>query len=205
MKTIILASASPRRKRLLEQINLKFHVAPQNVTETIDTSVSPEEFALATAGSKAEKAAPAFPDALILGADTIVVLDGEVLGKPESEKHAHAMLGKLSGKTHTVITAVVMLITDRDGKISSRKAFSGHTEVTFSRLDDVEIRDYIRTGSPLDKAGAYGIQDDWGSVFVSNINGDYYNVVGFPLHRFYRTLKAFSPDCLPKASSGFLQ
>lgn len=202
---IILASASPRRKYLLEQINLKFATAPQNIEETIDTTVSPESFAAATANRKAEKAAAGYSNALIIGSDTIVVYKGKVLGKPADEAEAFDMLTSLSGETHTVISAAALIKTGQGGKTLSRREFFERTEVTFSTLQEGEIRDYIKTGSPMDKAGAYGIQDDWGSVFVSGIAGDYYNVVGFPLNRFYHTLKEFAPEYLPKASSKNLQ
>ncbi|MEX0771557.1 MAG: Maf family protein [Balneolales bacterium] len=202
---IILASASPRRKSLLEQINLKFETAPQNIDEAIDTTVSPESFAVSTARRKAEKAASEFSDALIIGSDTIVVYKGEVLGKPAVEAEAFSMLKKLSGNTHTVITGVVLIRTGAEGQMQSKEEFFEYTKVTFSPLEEDEIRDYIKTGSPMDKAGAYGIQDDWGSVFVNRIEGDYYNVVGFPLNRFYQTLKIFAPEYLPGASSRNLQ
>lgn len=202
---IILASASPRRKLLLEQINLKFDTAPQDVEETIDTAISPESFAVLTAQKKAKKAALKYKDALIIGSDTIVVYRGEVLGKPANEKEAFSMLSKLSGNTHTVVTGVALVKIGTDGKILLTEQFFEPTKVTFSPLKEDEIIEYIQTKSPLDKAGAYGIQDDWGSVFVSGITGDFYNVVGFPLNRFYQTLKIFAPEYLPKVFANLLQ
>ncbi|MEX0780676.1 MAG: Maf family protein [Balneolales bacterium] len=205
MKLIILASASPRRKILLEQINLKFETHPQNISETIDKTITPEDFAVLTAKKKATKAVSQFPNALIIGCDTIVVHQNEVLGKPADKAEAYRMLTKLSGNSHIVITAIVLIKSGPDGSIISSKEFFELTDVTFSPLEKDEIHEYIQTGSPFDKAGAYGIQDDWGSVFVSGIKGDYYNVVGFPLNRFYQTLKKYAPEYLPSATSNNLQ
>ncbi|MEX0686030.1 MAG: Maf family protein [Balneolales bacterium] len=205
MKTIILASASPRRKKLLEQINLNFITAPQDIVETIDHQIEPNLFAVSTARRKAEKAASSIADALIIGSDTIVVHDDKVLGKPSDETEAFYMLSQLSDNSHLVITGVTLIITGPGGNILNQTEFSEHTTVTFSKLNKKEILEYIKTGSPMDKAGAYGIQDDWGSVFVSQIKGDYYNVVGFPLHKFYQTLKNFAPQYLPKASANIWQ
>lgn len=203
MKRIILASASPRRKRLLEQININFQVAPQDIVETVDLSMKPEEFAETTALRKAQHSAGKFSNSLIIGSDTIVVHHNQILGKPSNEEQATAMLTRLSDDSHTVITGVALLKTGSKGEIVDKTVFNEQTIVTFSLLNSKEIQDYINTGSPMDKAGAYGIQDDWGSVFVSGIKGDYYNVVGFPLHRFYHTLKSFVPGLLPEPAPKF--
>jgi len=124
---------------------------------------------------------------IVVGADTIVVLRGRVLGKPGDERQARRMLGQLSGRTHTVYTGVALV----DARTDRRMTFYERTRVTFRRISQQEIRDYVRSGSPLDKAGAYGIQDDFGAVFVEKVSGCFYNVVGFPLSRFYVELPRF--------------
>ena len=122
------------------------------------------------------------PGTLVLGADTVVVLDSEVLGKPTSKAAARETLGRLAGRSHTVYTGIALIHGGRC--VTAHEA----TEVTFGPLAEAEIAAYVATGSPMDKAGAYGIQDDLGSLFISRIEGDYFNVVGLPLHRLYRTL-----------------
>ena len=135
------------------------------------------------------------PESLTLGADTVVVLDGEVLGKPSTTAEAAFMLSRLSGMTHTVYTGLAL------AHPSSKRHATLHeaTDVTFSRLNTDEINRYVATGSPMDKAGAYGIQDDYGAFFVAGIRGDYYNVVGLPLHRMYRMLSEHFGDLIVKA------
>ena len=194
---IVLASQSPRRKVLLEQINLSFTVQPSKVEEIIPPGQAPEEVAMDLASQKATDVSDDHANALIIGADTVVVLNNQFLGKPEDAEDAFSMLKKLSGQTHEVYTGVALLRTDENTKIAGRTRFYSCTHVTFDVLEDQEIIDYIQTGSPGDKAGSYGIQDDWGSVFVKEIQGDYYNVVGFPLNLFYREMKKFAPELLP--------
>ncbi len=194
---IVLASASPRRKFLLGQINLSFTIQPSDVEEILHPGKPAEEVAMQLADQKATDVSDDHSDAIIIGADTVVVLDGQLLGKPGDAEEAFSMLKSLSGRTHEVYTGVALLRTDEDKKIVDQSLFYACTEVTFDELDDQEIIDYIQTGSPSDKAGAYGIQDDWGSVFVNEIHGDYYNVVGFPLNLFYREMKKFAPELLP--------
>jgi septum formation protein len=126
-------------------------------------------------------------DAIVIGADTIVVIDDEILNKPKSENDAKEMLRRLSGRTHTVFTGVSVVRTDVENPITNYKA----TEVTFRDLTDREIELYVSTGSPMDKAGAYGIQDDIGAVFISHINGCYYNIVGLPLELLYGMMQQF--------------
>lgn len=138
------------------------------------------------------------PEALIIAADTLVTLNGEVLGQPADSEHAREMLRQLSGQTHEVYTGVTLIKTDREPGITAHDSFSERTKVTFIPLTEEEITAYVQSGSPLDKAGAYGIQDDWGAVFVSGIEGDYYNVVGFPVHRFYQQMKTFAPEWIQK-------
>lgn len=196
MKKIILASASPRRKKLLEQLDLSFEVMVSNAEEHAPPHTSPQEVVCMLAERKAKNVAAGAADALVIGADTIVVHNEEILGKPGDEAEAAAMLHRLSGEQHRVYTGVVLLETDRQQNITRRRTFHERTEVMFGTLDEDDIRAYVATGSPMDKAGGYGIQDDFGAIFVEGIEGDYYNVVGFPLYRFYRTIKTFAPECL---------
>jgi septum formation protein len=126
--------------------------------------------------------------ALVIGADTIVILENEILTKPNSKENAVEILQKLSGKTHNVMTAFAIIDSETDKTVTSYKI----TEVSFRELSNEEIEMYVASGSPMDKAGAYGIQDDFGAVFVNNINGCYYNVVGLPLEELYEKLKDFA-------------
>lgn len=186
---IILASASPRRKKLLEQIHLPFEIHPSTVQEKLDNSLSPGDLVKELAGQKGADVALKFPDAFIIAADTIVSMNDSLLGKPTDKTDAKLMLASLSGKTHEVYTGVYLAETGSNGAIKKAFTFSERTKVTFSALTGQEIDRYVQTGSPLDKAGAYGIQDDMGALFVKQIKGDYNNVVGFPLHSFYQNLK----------------
>ena len=182
---LVLASASPRRKHLLEQIGLTFTVHPNPAEEVIPEGIPPTEIVEQLAWEKAEPIARMHPEALTLGADTIVVLDGDVLGKPSDAAEARTMLRRLSGRTHTVYTGIALLHP------ATTKSAVAHesTKVTFAPLSDEEIAAYVATGSPLDKAGAYGIQDDTGALFIPCIEGDYFTVMGLPLHRLYRLLR----------------
>lgn len=192
MLKVVLASKSPRRKKLLQQLGLIFEILPSNSEETISSDV-PEEIVQQLALEKALDVAPKVNNALVIGSDTIVVLDGHILGKPNDKEDAFSTLMMLSGKQHSVFTGVSFVKTDENGEINATHTFFEETIVQFSSLSESEIWSYIHSGSPMDKAGAYGIQDDWGAVFVERIEGDYYNVVGFPLNRFYRELKSFEP------------
>jgi len=188
---LVLASASPRRRELLTRLGLSFTVRPALGPETwpgLDPGPSVEVLADRKAAEVAADAA----DSLTLAADTVVVLDGDVLGKPADAEEAHAMLRRLSGATHTVYTGLAL------HHPASRRTVTAHeaTAVTFAPLSDEEIARYVAGGSPMDKAGAYGIQDDHGALFVARIDGDYYNVVGLPLHRLYQTLRASFSDLL---------
>jgi len=191
----VLASQSPRRKKLLSQIGFIFEIIPSN-TEEIITSNNPIDIVNELSLQKAKDVATSVSNALVIGADTIVVLNGTVLGKPKSEEEAISILSMLSAKVHSVFTGVSFVITNSDKKISSTHSFFEETKVQFSSLSKSEIQSYVASGSPMDKAGAYGIQDDWGSLFVERIEGDYYNVVGFPLNRFYQELKKIEPTLL---------
>ena len=187
MKRLVLASRSPRRIQLLRQIGLAVDVVPSSVPEEIDVNVSPEENARRLAFRKAHQVGMSIDDAIIIGADTIVAIDGTMLGKPGDASQAAGMLETLSGQTHTVVTAFSLLDRPSNRAITETET----TRVTFRVLPREEIEEYVATGSPLDKAGAYGIQDDYGAVFVTRVEGCFYNVMGFPLARFYTALRDF--------------
>lgn len=184
----ILASGSPRRKELLSGLGLDFEVRLlADIDESYPEDLTGREIARYISRRKAEayKASMA-ADELIITADTIVYLDGQVLGKPESEADAKAMLHQLSGRTHEVITGVTLLTQTR------QHTFDCVSKVTFSPLADDEIAHYVATFKPLDKAGAYGIQEWIGYIGVERIEGSYFNVMGLPVQRLYRELKTFT-------------
>ena len=182
---IVLASGSPRRKQLLEQIDLEFLVIPSQVHEDFDLDLSPEKFVEHYAKEKAKDIAKAHPDKWIIGADTIVVFNAEILGKPKDRDDSFRMLKMLSGNTHQVFTGVSI----QQSKMQVSDTFHEYTNVTFNTLDDMVISYYIDTYKPFDKAGSYGIQD-WFSVCVNHIDGCFYNVMGFPLSMFYSRFSA---------------
>jgi len=193
--TLYLASASPRRASLIKLLGVKrIEIRPSPVEEIFDYTESPEAIVQDLAYQKAEASLKSFSGhgqpGVIVGADTIVVLRDKILGKPLDQSDAAKMLRLLSNNTHTVFTGVALIDT---GTKSSR-VFAEKTDVTFRHLTDQEISDYIATGSPMDKAGAYGIQEDHGAVFVKKIVGDYYNVVGLPLCSLYEHLREFAPE-----------
>jgi septum formation protein len=200
---IVLASASPRRKKLLEQINLEFTVHPSDVNENeLSTGLDPAKYVQTLALCKAQDVAsvlamqslsqnsPQGALPLVIGSDTTVVLNNVILNKPTDAADARRMLRGLSGCVHKVFTGIALVDT------ASKRSFSDvcATNVYFRALQDVEIEAYIATGSPLDKAGGYGIQDDFGAVFVERVEGCYYNVVGLPLAHLYRALQNFFAD-----------
>ncbi|SFR42575.1 septum formation protein [Marinobacter gudaonensis] len=174
MPSIILASASPRRAVLLEQIGLAFSVQPADVDETPTPGEPPEEYVQRLARDKALAVSASSPDCLVLGSDTTVVLNGRILGKPADANDARAMLARLSGATHQVMTAVALA---RNGRSQCRLVI---TEVCFRELSAAEIDAYIATGEPMDKAGGYGIQG-LGGIFINELRGSYSSVVGLPL------------------------
>ncbi|MGA7304877.1 MAG: Maf family protein [Rhodothermales bacterium] len=187
---IILASGSPRRQSLLAHLGVSFEIDVSNLDEVIPDGVAPKDAAEMMAVDKARSVAERHPDKLVLAADTIVVLDGTILGKPDSPEEARRMLRSLSGRTHAVYTGVALV-----GKDSGREVVDHEkTLVTFSPLTDDEIDEYVASGSPFDKAGAYGIQDDRGALFVCSIEGDYYNVMGLPVSKVYRLAREHFPD-----------
>ena len=180
----ILASASPRRKELLEQIGVTFDILPATGEEVI-TKELPGEVVMELAKQKAEEVAKtAGADALVLGADTVVAYEGKILGKPKDEADALRMLTMLSGKEHEVYTGVALI----DNRDQSMENFFERTKVTMYPVSEEEIRDYIAGGEPMDKAGAYAIQG-LGAKFIQKIEGDYNNVVGLPIGRIYQEIK----------------
>ncbi len=184
---LILASRSPRRKILLKQIGLKFTVRPSHVPENVLDHEAPEHNAKRIALNKAVEIAKRVKNGIVIGADTIVVLGDRILGKPRTHEEARKMLRSLSGRMHTVYTAFALI----DARTQRRTVQIEKTHVWFRELSQQEIADYVASGSPMDKAGAYGIQDDYGAVFVTRVEGCFYNVVGFPLTKFYVTLQDF--------------
>lgn len=184
---IILASGSPRRRELLRQIDLEFKVVVSHVHEDFDLDLPAVEFAKHYAYAKAQEVAKDYPNSLVIGADTIVVLDNNILGKPRDREDSFSMLTRLSGRTHTVLTG--MSLQWKRGHVSD--TFHAATQVTFNTLSNDDISYYIDTHKPFDKAGSYGIQD-WFSVCVNKINGCFYNVMGFPLSAFYKRYKSIS-------------
>ena len=185
---IILASGSPRRKELLARAGYEFSIVVSDADESVPAGLDPEQVARHLARAKASAVA-AITDAghTVIGADTIVVLDGRIFGKPESDEDAFQMLSELSGRAHEVITGVCIV----DGSFVD--TFSETTEVVFRSLSDDEIRDYIATGEPADKAGAYGIQG-LGGRLVDHIEGDYDNVVGLPVVALVEHLRTRGSD-----------
>ena len=183
--TIYLASKSPRRKKLLKQLNLDFKVLKFEVDENHRNGEKPVQLVKRLASHKLEAAKQKVKEGIIITADTIVVINGKILGKPEDEKDAARILRKLSNRTHSVYTGFSIYNSRKNFQIVDYEK----TLVTFRKLTHNEIENYIKTGSPMDKAGAYGIQDDFGAVFVKKINGCYYNVVGLPLTKLYQSLK----------------
>lgn len=181
---VILASASPRRKELLSIMCESFRVIPADCGEEIPEDVAPELAPEYLSDIKCRCIASVYDLAVVIGCDTVVVCGGKVLGKPENEKNAAEMLRMLSGRTHDVITGVTL------GTGCRYRSFSVDTKVTFRELSDDEIAAYVRSGEPMDKAGAYGIQG-LGSLLVERIDGDFFNVVGLPVSRLAEEMHRF--------------
>ena len=187
---IILASQSPRRQELLKLTGLPFTVRAADIDATMDASLPPVQEVARVSRLKARAiAADVSADDIVIAADTIVVIDGRELGKPRSEQDAFDMLRLLSGRTHEVVTVFSVC---RGARIESEAAV---TKVTFRPLSDEEIRAYIKTGEPMDKAGSYGIQG-YGAMFVSRLEGDYFSVMGLPLCPLCRMLRSFGVSIL---------
>jgi len=186
MKQIILASQSPRRKQLLDQLGLKYKVVTSNIDEKMNPRLKPRSQAENLSLQKAEKVANKYQNAIIIAADTLVVLKDEILGKPTSIQHAKKMLEKLSGKKHIVITGFTVF--DTDSKKSTTDSVV--TNVYMRKISKREIESYTAKEDVMDKAGAYAIQEK-GAVFVEKIEGDFSNVVGLPLFQLMQTLTKF--------------
>ena len=192
---IILASKSPRRRELLEQMGVRnFRIITPDIDEHMDRDLPPAELVRQISEEKARAvAAQVGPDAVIIAADTVVALDGAVLGKPADKEEAFRMLSILSGCRHQVYTGLTVLHGEQCYSVWEE------TAVTFRTLAAEEIEHYIATGEPMDKAGAYGIQG-YGALFIEGISGDYYNVMGLPVCRLGRILRELGLDCMALAA-----
>ncbi|MBQ1324576.1 MAG: septum formation inhibitor Maf [Solobacterium sp.] len=182
MKKLILASQSPRRNELMEKCSLHFTVEATDIDETIECTEDLQEAVMRLAYGKAHAVLQKHPDAVVVGSDTIVVVDDEVLGKPKDEADAVSMLRKLSGRTHLVMTGLCIISSAREYRNVSV------SEVAFETMDEEEISSYVRTGEPMDKAGAYAVQGI-AARYIKEIRGDYYAIMGLPLSMVYEALK----------------
>ena len=204
MSQIILASQSPRRKELLEQIGLEFEICPAKGEEII-TKTIPEEVVMELSKQKAEEIAAMVSsfgeehkdittpsDIMVIGADTVVAYDGKILGKPKDEADAKRMLTMLAGNTHSVFTGVTLVLIDKSGR-AGELVFYEKTDVKMHPMTEEEIDRYIATGEPMDKAGSYAIQGKC-AIHIEKIDGDYNNVVGLPITRIYQELKKIGID-----------
>lgn len=204
MSQIILASASPRRKELLEQIGITFEICPAKGEEKI-TKTNPAEVVEELSKQKAEEVAAMLTvygeehqelmtpqDMMVIGADTVVAVENQILGKPKDEEDASRMLRLLSGRAHEVYTGVTLLFIDKSGKMGAH-VFHETTKVFMKKLSEKEIERYVATGDPMDKAGSYGIQGKC-AIYIDKIEGDYNNVVGLPISRIYRELEKLGID-----------
>lgn len=183
-KHILLASGSPRRKELMKMAGLKFAVMPADVPEIVPDSVPPERRAAFLAELKAAYMSVRHPEKIIIGADTVVLCEGRLLGKPKDAEEAKEMLRFLSGKVHTVYTGVSIIYSDEE----DAETFLSETQVEFYELSEAEIEAYVASGEPMDKAGAYGIQGR-GCTLVKRIEGDYFTVMGLPIAELVRRLR----------------
>jgi len=186
MKQLILASTSPRRKEILSKTRLDFTTEASDYEEDMTLDLPPNELVQELSLGKAKDVATKHENAIVIGADTIVVFNDKILGKPTSEQHAKEILQMLSGQENDVWTGFTIIDTKTNKTVS--KAI--RTRVFFRDLTEQEIDSYIATGEPMDKAGAYGIQD-LASIFIEKIEGDYFNIMGFPLFAVVQTLKDF--------------
>ena len=191
MRIIILASSSPRRKMLLNQIGIKFTVHASKSDEKMNPRLKPRGQAEYLSEEKAKIVAKEYPDALIIAADTFVVFNDEIIGKPHTKANAKKTLQKLSGNSHMLITGITVMDTKTGKQITK----SVETKVFMKKLTQKEIDGYIATEEPLDKAGAYAIQE-LGGIFIEKIEGSASNVIGLPLNELYETLKKFDIDIL---------
>jgi septum formation protein len=190
-RLIVLASSSPRRKELLEKIGLKFIVDHSNYPEDLHSNLPPQQMVESISIGKAMAVAEAHRDAIIIAADTIGVFRRKKMGKPRTMDEAREMLREMSGKSHKVITGIAIV----DAAHNKTVSWSVETRVYFRKINEEEINNYVKSGEPLDKAGAYAIQG-LGSVIVEKIKGDFYNVMGLPLSSLVENLKAFGIQVL---------
>ena len=184
MNKLILASNSPRRREILSTLNIPFEVIPSNIDEKIDHNKNLREEIERLSFLKALDIFKDHKDSVVIGSDTIVVIGEEVLGKPKDKEDAYRMLRLLQNNKHHVITAVSIISPNKS------ETFSSVSDVYFNPMSEEEIKDYVETGEPMDKAGAYGIQG-LGGRFVKKIDGDYYSIIGFPLNLVYNRLKKY--------------
>ncbi len=182
-----LASKSPRRVELLKEFFPDIKVIPSEIDESAISSKKPANLVMRLSQAKGRDVIKRYGEKNVIAADTVVVLENEILGKPKNKDNAKSMLGKLSGKTHTVITGVSVFVNNLCF------SFYEETEVEFYPLSEKEINWYVNTGEPLDKAGGYGIQG-LGKIFIKSIKGDYFNVMGFPISKFFYYLKKYKVE-----------
>lgn len=184
MRKIVLASASPRRKQIFALTGLKFEIDPSEYEEDLSLNLPPKELVIQMSQGKAKQVAKHHQNAIVIGADTVIVYQGEIIGKPQTQSRAKQILSKLSGQSHSVITGFTIIDTANNQTVAQ----AIETRVTFKQLSPEEIISYVESGEPLDKAGAYAIQG-LGAVLIERIEGDYYNVVGLPLCALVNQLK----------------
>ena len=180
---IILASQSPRRAEILRMIGVSFKVEPSNIHEEINQKIKQNEIPINLSKAKAEKISRKYPDKIIIGADTVVVFNKKIFGKPKDKNESKKMLKALSGNSHKVITGVTIM----NRKLGAIKTFSETTKVFVQKIPTKQIEFYVNNYNTLDKAGSYGIQE-WFSVWIKRINGCYYNVMGLPVSKLYKYL-----------------
>ena len=188
--SIVLASASQGRQELMRRAGISFHVDISNCSETTEAR-QPEEHVTTLALRKATDVSSRHPDAIVIGADTVIICDGEILGKPDSARHAEAMLGRLAGRHHMLITGIAIL------HASANRRYSGveYTKVHMRPLTTMQIRAYVASGEPMGKSGSYDIQG-LGSTIIDELQGDFTNVVGLPMAHLARELESFGV-CVP--------
>lgn len=191
MRQIILASSSPRRRELLEKAGVHFQVMPSQEEERIENKEPAQIVENLSWQKAASVASKADRDVIVIGSDTLVAYEGKVLGKPRDEEEAVETLKLLQGNTHQVYTGVTVIVRDKEEEIT--KTFSRRTDVTFYPVDEKEIRAYVATGDPMDKAGSYDIRGDF-SVYIKEICGDYNNVVGLPVSMLFWEMKQLGID-----------
>lgn len=193
LKKLILASGSPRRKEILEKLGIPFDVIPSNYEENMTENIAPEELAKKLALGKATDVAGKVSNSIVIGADTFIYFEGKKLGKPKTSEKAAEMLTEMSGKPHLIYTGYAIIDSD------TKQTVLGccETKVYFRQLNSSEIKNYVNSGEPLDRAGAYAIQGI-GSVIVEKIVGDYFNVVGLPISQVAQSLKEFGYELFGK-------